>query len=179
MNFKKIFWGLLFLLINFRIQGIDIVPDFIGYIFIYMGLRDLAEHDQNFYEGKKFALPLIILSIFSIYKPQNPSYQINFNVFSFILGIAILILNLKTIYHICMGISSLAINIGDTELQTTAENRWKYYLTVQIISMCSIILMFIPVLNIFLLIIIAVASITVHILLMTLMNKAQGTFGDI
>ena len=38
---NKIFWGLLFLLININIGGISITPSFVGYILIYFGMKQM------------------------------------------------------------------------------------------------------------------------------------------
>ena len=39
----KIFWGLLFLFLDIRLQGILITPDFVGYILIYFGVWELRQ----------------------------------------------------------------------------------------------------------------------------------------
>lgn len=39
---RKIFWGLLFLLIDIKIGGVSITPAFVGYILIYLGMRDMG-----------------------------------------------------------------------------------------------------------------------------------------
>ena len=39
----KIFWGLLFLFLDIRLQGVLITPDFVGYILIYFGVRELRQ----------------------------------------------------------------------------------------------------------------------------------------
>ncbi len=38
---NKIFWGLLFLLININIGGVSITPSFVGYILIYFGMKQM------------------------------------------------------------------------------------------------------------------------------------------
>ncbi len=35
-GFGSIFWGFLFMF-DFRIQGVDILPNFIGYLFMFLG----------------------------------------------------------------------------------------------------------------------------------------------
>ena len=39
--FKKLFWGYIFIFINLRISGVDILPDSIGYIIILQGIKML------------------------------------------------------------------------------------------------------------------------------------------
>ncbi len=40
---KKIFVGLLFLFLHLRINGVDLLPAFVGYALIYLGLAELAQ----------------------------------------------------------------------------------------------------------------------------------------
>ncbi|MBP1925646.1 hypothetical protein J2Z76_001505 [Sedimentibacter acidaminivorans] len=40
-GFKKFYWGFLLVLIDFRLQGIDIFPDIIGFIFLLVVLNFL------------------------------------------------------------------------------------------------------------------------------------------
>lgn len=40
---KKIFIGLLFLFLHLRINGIDLLPAFVGYALIYLGLAEAAQ----------------------------------------------------------------------------------------------------------------------------------------
>ena len=39
----KIFAGLLFVFLHFRINGFDLLPDFIGYLLIWLGMRSVQE----------------------------------------------------------------------------------------------------------------------------------------
>ena len=39
----KICWGLLFLFLDVRVQGVLLTPDFVGYILIYFGVRELRQ----------------------------------------------------------------------------------------------------------------------------------------
>lgn len=39
---KKVFWGLIFTYISINLSSIDIIPDFIGYLLIFFGMRELS-----------------------------------------------------------------------------------------------------------------------------------------
>lgn len=56
-GYSKLFWGFLILLLDFRINGFDIIPDLIGYLFISNGLGMLNTWNPHFEQAKKFALP--------------------------------------------------------------------------------------------------------------------------
>ena len=47
----KIFAGLLFVFLHFRINGFDLLPDFVGYLLIWLGMRSVRESEtwqENF-----------------------------------------------------------------------------------------------------------------------------------
>lgn len=47
-NFNKIFWGLLLVILDFRIKQFDVIPDFVGYILVALGCRALATLSSHF-----------------------------------------------------------------------------------------------------------------------------------
>lgn len=51
-GFSKLFWGFLIILLDFRIQGFDILPDIIGYLMIYSGLTQLIYLSEHFKYAK-------------------------------------------------------------------------------------------------------------------------------
>lgn len=56
---RKIFWGLLFLLIDLKINEISLTPAFVGYILIYMGMGEISA-PQAFQKAKPWAIAGII-----------------------------------------------------------------------------------------------------------------------
>jgi hypothetical protein len=54
---RKICWGLIFLFFNININGISIMPAFVGYTLIYMGIEELGreERAEGFYEARPWA----------------------------------------------------------------------------------------------------------------------------
>ncbi len=133
MGFSKIFWGFIFLF-DFRFNGVDIIPDFIGFILIYFGLQMLAEKNNNFESAKSLAFPLIFISVFDIYHIQKPGINITtMSWIGLIIGVVFTILNLIMVYRICLGISEMANERSENELATKSMNRWTLYLINQII----------------------------------------------
>lgn len=129
-GFEKIFWGFLFLL-DFRLQGFDILPDAIGYLLFYSGLENLISQNRFFTTARKCALPLIVLSLFDLYQVQKPGIGINSSFESWpfiIIGLAAAVLNLIMVYHLCTGVAEMARAEGRVSLRADAETRWKYYL---------------------------------------------------
>lgn len=146
-GFEKIYWGFLFILLSFRIQGIDILPDVVGYILFAIGLRELTSYSDYFRKAGKYNIPMIILSIFSIYQPQSTTEVINFGIFGVYtipIAIAGLILNLLIVYNILMGISEMKAHRGRHELANQAMFLWRLYLVYQMAVSFGFILVFIP-----------------------------------
>lgn len=160
---NKVFWGFLFTVLDFRIQGFDILPDIIGYILFALGFSALAAGSEYFSKAGKFNIPLLILSIFSVYErpAQGTGVQVGIlGPLGIVLGIAVIVLNLLVIYNLFMGIRELAHQRGRYDLSNEAESRWKQYLTLQIAILFTFILIFIPLLGaIFALLMVAVSLI--------------------
>lgn len=147
---NKIFWGLLFAMLDFRIQGFDILPDIVGYILFAVGFSVLAAGSEYFSKAGKFNIPLMILSVFSLYEnpAQGTGVQIGtLSVLAIVLGIAVIVLNLLVVYNLFMGIKELAYQQGRYDLSDEAQSRWKQYLTLQIATLFTFILIFIPLLG--------------------------------
>lgn len=64
VGFNRIFWGLLFVVLDIRISSVDLVlPDFVGYILIASGLSRLAPHHQWFRTARILAIVLVFVSL--------------------------------------------------------------------------------------------------------------------
>ena len=64
VGFNLIFWGLLFVVLDIRISSVDLVlPDFVGYILIAIGLSRLAPHHQWFRTARILAIVLVFVSL--------------------------------------------------------------------------------------------------------------------
>ena len=177
MGFNKLFWGFVFLF-DLRIGGLDILPDFVGYIFFYQGLSILKERNEYFAEARKFAFPLIFLSIFDLFAISGPLNEYGndpFALFSFLVGLALMIIAMIMIYNICYGIAKEARKIGKTELEMKAMNRWKLYLFVNIVLGIGMIL---PPILASLFIVVLLASIVSYLLMLGLMKSSSYELED-
>lgn len=172
MGFHKMFWGFIFLF-DFRINGFDVIPDIIGYILIFQGLSLLMARNINFQRAKNISFPLIFLSIFNIYQINGSGSMFGF--FGIIIGLAILIMDIIMVYNICMGIAEEARKIENSELETKAINRWKLYLTYNIIFMIGFI---IPALLVVLFWLYIILSLVSFILILSLLKSAEYLIAD-
>ncbi len=174
MGFDKLFWGFIFLF-DFRIGGLDILPDFVGYILFYQGLSILEERNEYFAKAKKFAFPLIFISILDVFQITvqfNELYNSPFGLLGVVMGLVLLIISMLLVYNICYGIAEEARLINDSELELKAMNRWKLYLAINIVLIVGMIA---PFLLAMLFIVILVASIISYLLMLGLMKTASHT----
>lgn len=76
VGFNRIFWGLLFVLFDIRINSIDLfLPDFVGYILIASGLGLLAPHDKWFRRARVLAIIMIFFSLTNLVEVKVDSEQ--------------------------------------------------------------------------------------------------------
>ena len=69
---KWIFVGALVIIFSFRVNGFDIFPNFVGYILVCYGLRQLEEYHPLLRKAKIFAAANLMLSLPEIYSVQYP-----------------------------------------------------------------------------------------------------------
>lgn len=146
--FSKFGWGFIFIMIDFRIQGVDILPDIVGYFLFAAAFNYLASKNNFFAKGKSINIFAAVLSIFSIYeKPAQQSgfNNISFNVVGFLIGIAIVILNLVVVYNLFMGIKEMAELQGYASIGVEAQRRWTQYMILQFAGFFAFVLILIPI----------------------------------
>jgi hypothetical protein len=181
MGFNYLFWGILFSFFDFRIQGIDILPDIIGFILIFNGANKLVHISERFSVASKFAIPLMVLSIFDIYQRPHPGGGMEFqqSMIGMLVGLAIGVLIIILFYHICKGIEEKALELGLHELAQQAMNRWTFLLVFEcvVIIFPFIFLMSLGLASILFIMVFILAIVTL-ILLMMLMKSAQNQFPE-
>jgi len=186
-SFTQLYWGFLFMMLDFRIQGIDILPDTVGYILFALAFYALASNSGYFDKAFKMNLPMIVLSLFSVYEKQEqgseinmPGININFgnagtltilgNAASILISIASWILSLLIVYYLFMGIKEMSGNVH-RDLYEEADRRWNQYLMLQIGVLLGFVIIFIPGLNFLYVIGILVASIILMLAILRLMKR--------
>ena len=64
-NFALIFWGLLLVFLNFRIDHVDILPDFVGYILVAVGCSRLSGASRCFPTARSLSCVLVLFDVLS------------------------------------------------------------------------------------------------------------------
>lgn len=130
---SKVFWGLLLVFVDIRLNHFDILPDLIGFIIAYTGFSQLSSFHRHFEKAKYATIPLLLFSILDLF--QIPTqYQIStvgpssLSAPILFMSIVSTLLYLFMVFHLCKGIGYIGRQIGTPELEQKSEKRWKYYL---------------------------------------------------
>lgn len=118
-QYKKLFWGLIFISFNFTFFNINILPDFIGYILITYALTELSKVEEAYIKGKKYSEIMILFSIFKLFIPfPNFNFTISTeNIAILIISNLFNIINLILYYYICKGIYNQSEKVNNIELK--------------------------------------------------------------
>lgn len=140
--FGKLYWGFLFVMLDFKIQGFDILPDIVGYAFFAFGFSALLLKSLHFKTAKDLNVVMLILSIFSIYEPSVQDGTNPLGLLGIIIGIASAVLNLLIVYNLFMGIKDMAREQGRIYIVEEAGKRWNQYLIIAVSGICSFVFIF-------------------------------------
>jgi hypothetical protein len=179
---NKLYWGFIFIMLSFRIQGLDILPDIVGYLFFASGFAELASSSTYFNIAAKYNIPLIILSVFSIYQTPVQGGGINLGslgIFSIPIGIVSFVLNLLVVYNLFMGIKDMAEKREEFDLVKDANEKWNQYKMLQIAVLFSYILIFIPPLAAVYIIVLFIISIILTIVILGFLKRCSESLGKL
>lgn len=173
-SLKKLKWGFFFIMIGFRIQGIDIFPDVIGHILFAIAFYHLRNSGSRFNKAFMYNIPLIFTSLFSIYQAPAQQEGIQFERWGWlgiIVSIVSFILNLLTVYNLFMGIREMEESFGNIDLADESEKRWNNYLMLQIAVMFSFLTIFIPFIAFFYVITLLIVAVMMLIRIMNFLKR--------
>lgn len=132
---KKIFIGALFILFHLTINGIDLIPDFVGFWLVYSGMNELSAKSPSMDKSKPWALGLtvyaIVILVMQLYSLSTGTvYDTRFtSVLSICASLAMLYLS----YCIVIGVRDLEeveqLDLGSVVLLQI----WKMQLVLQLV----------------------------------------------
>lgn len=123
-GFRKLFWGFLFIFLDFRINGFDVLlPDFIGYILLTIGLGTLALRHVAFRNARAAALAMIFLSLADLMPSNN-----------LVISTISTLVDLIMTWEICRGIIGLATAVGQIGLAQAATTRRMFYVVLTLVG---------------------------------------------
>ena len=141
-SFKKFFVAFIFIMVEFRVKGFDVLPDFIGYILILNGLSAFQGINDLFERARKLVFPMLLLSALTFY--QTPGSNLTFD-FSIIVGMLGEIIKLFLIYYLFVGIKNMADDRRLDKVALEAESSWRFYLIIGVANLIAFALVFSPV----------------------------------
>jgi succinate dehydrogenase/fumarate reductase cytochrome b subunit len=173
-GFNIIFYGMLFVLINIPINGVDILPDFIGYILFAAGYEKLKNKSVYFDRVRKFIWLLIIISFASFYRSaymQTP--DMSRIIPEILLAVITFVFIMLNFYNLFKGIRDMADKKGYPDISVEADKRWKQIVILNLMALLLVVVIFIPVINILYILALAVFSIYMAIKMMKLIRRCS------
>lgn len=141
IHFKRIFWGFIFILLEFHLFVIDILPDPLGYYLIYSGIAALPPENRIGSKLKKLLFGLMIISIPTVFIQQNVNVNefgsfvsmALLDIYSFILEISKLVL----VFYVFRLIMEVVTPIGDKFLVQRCSKTFKIYMPIMLLITMS------------------------------------------
>lgn len=135
---SKVFWGLLLVFVDIRLNNFDILPDLIGFIIAYTGFSQLSSFHPHFEKAKYASIPLLLFSILDLFQVQaqvefSTAHPSSISLPIVFLSIVSTLLYLYMVFHLCKGIGYIGRLIGVLELEQKAQKRWTYFLWITLI----------------------------------------------
>ena len=149
---RTIFIGFLFILLDFNLNlgssSIELIPDFIGYIYVLKGLMELSEHSEWFTRLKPFANGMAIFSgIIFVMDLLGISVAMG-TIVTMPLAIVSTIISLYITYGIVMGIKDMeAANEWDLN-SDSLYSTWKVLVICTIVSYMVFFIPFVAIIGI-------------------------------
>jgi hypothetical protein len=121
MRFAQIFWGLLLVLLDFRINRVDLFPDFLGYILVAIGCRELANVSRHFATANTFAWVSVGLALLGFLLSRGVAQ---------VFGLVALAVDCAMMWFLLGGIMELALARQRADLAQRASNRRIAYVVI-------------------------------------------------
>ncbi|MHC4877401.1 MAG: hypothetical protein ACYTGL_12980 [Planctomycetota bacterium] len=124
-HFSQLFWGLLLVILDFKINGFDLLVDGIGYLIVAAGCGGLAELSPRFALARTLSFILAVLWLigFGITGEAAIAY-----------GFLVLIVNCTFMWQLLGGIAEFAQSRQRPDLGERAHNRRLGYVIVMVVS---------------------------------------------
>lgn len=169
---NNIFIGLLFVFLDFDIQfgasKVGLIPDFIGYILIFIGLAELTAGNDRFSRVRPFAVYMAVYTGV-LYAMDLFSISYNLGIISSLLDLASLIVSLYISYSIVRGVQDLETLLEQDLNGGPLYNTW---LALVVCTVAIFFIAFVPGLNVLCLI----AGVVVGIVFLVMFNRTKNLY---
>jgi hypothetical protein len=120
-----IFWGLLLVILDFRLNQFDVLPDFVGYILVALGCGGLVTASSKFTIARNSCWALLVLSLVELIVTGD---------LRAILAIIQLAVNCTMMWFLLGGFMDLSLSIGRPDLAGKAGNRRMVYVALTCVA---------------------------------------------
>ena len=123
-SFGYIFWGLILVVLDFRINGFDLIPDFVGYALVGVGAAGLSQLSAQFITAGALSSLLAVCDIVGMVTPTESAF----------FGILVTIINCAMIWNLLGGVIVHATDRGRPDLAERAANRRIWYVGIMAVA---------------------------------------------
>ena len=149
---------------------IELIPDFLGYIFIIQGLAELIGESERFAKARPYAIGMCVYTaLLFLMDLFGVSYDLGEAIL--ILGLVSTIISLVISYHIVMGVKDIEFSSGRQLNANELMSKWKL---LAIVSILIYILYFMPVFNV----IAILTGLVVGIVYLVAFNRTKKLYYD-
>lgn len=138
-GYNKIFWGFIFVTCHINLGSIQILPDFIGYLIIYAGMKSLAEEHKvkSLEQSTKYCSILAFMSFLILAITFAGSESIINNMFFNIIWMNVFgVVEIIMIYKLLEGTNEILKN-NENSLYDDFINKINIYVILAAIGMVS------------------------------------------
>lgn len=136
-SFSKIFWGFILVLVEFHFIAIDVLPDPVGYFFIYVGVHALAKNHAFGKKASYLALALVFISLPTIFiqnsQASEAGHSAPFDMLA-IYMLAIAIIKIVLVFFVFKLMLSIGQERGDEALIKRTSSTFTIYIYVMLLS---------------------------------------------
>lgn len=174
---KKIFIGLIFIFFNFNITLdttiLPLLPDFVGYLFISLGAKEMIDASGRFNNVSAFSLLLTyVFGVFFVMDIMGISTSLaQMTLFNWILGLAITAIELYLLYLLTMAVLDLKQRLSYPNEADRLYQIFKYHAITAIVA--SLFIVFVPILALLTLIIAVFFAIMYIVVFSRIKNDLQ------
>lgn len=112
----SIFFGYIFVMFHINLYELDMLPDFVGYIFMISGLDGMVKESPNFKKARNLSMIMLVftflhscLKFMQLTLGTSDSFN---NVSMFILSLAAILTFLGISWNIAMGVNDMELSRG-------------------------------------------------------------------
>ncbi len=122
-HFTKLFWGLLIVILDFSINGFDLIADGVGYLVIAAGCRRLSSLSGRFAIARTLCFVLAVLWLVGFVVRGD---------IAVVYGLVTTLVNCTMVWQLLGGIGEFALSRQRQDLAELASNRRVAYVAIMV-----------------------------------------------